>query len=298
MNHRIKGMLLTLWGGICWGLSGSVGQYLFTKENMDSRWLVPIRLGIAGVLLLIYCARRYGKLVLAPWTNRQDARDLVLYGLAGVSACQFLYFLTIQLSTAGMATILQDLSPILILLYTCFTAKRLPRANEILSIALALLGVFLLTTHGSLTELMLPLSALITGCLSAVCVTIYNVTPQNLMRRYPVLLMQGWAFIMGSIVIGCIFRPWTYHYIPTATGCLGIAFVVLIGNVMAFPCYIEGVRLIGPDKGILYGFSEPITAAVISTFVLGSSFTLYDAAGFLCIFIMLVLISVGSRKQP
>ena len=48
MNREIKGALLTLSGGACWGLSGSMGQYLFTRQGMDSRWLVPIRLGLAG----------------------------------------------------------------------------------------------------------------------------------------------------------------------------------------------------------------------------------------------------------
>ena len=52
-TDRTKGALLTLLGGICWGLSGCVGQFLFTHEGMDSRWLVPVRLGIAGVLLLV-----------------------------------------------------------------------------------------------------------------------------------------------------------------------------------------------------------------------------------------------------
>ena len=47
MSDQVKGIALTLLGGICWGVSGSIGQYLFDVEGMDSRWLVPIRLGLA-----------------------------------------------------------------------------------------------------------------------------------------------------------------------------------------------------------------------------------------------------------
>lgn len=120
MKKEMKGALLAIFGGTCWGLSGSVGQYLFTYEGMDSRWLVPIRLGLAGIILLIYCFVRSGKDICRPWQTKRNAIDLVIYGLCGISFCQFLYFLTIQLSNAGTAKILQDLSPIFILAATCY----------------------------------------------------------------------------------------------------------------------------------------------------------------------------------
>ena len=54
MTDSVKGALLTMFGGMCWGVSGCVGQYLFTRQGMDSTWLVPIRLFLAGVILCIY----------------------------------------------------------------------------------------------------------------------------------------------------------------------------------------------------------------------------------------------------
>lgn len=288
------GAFLAAFGGVCWGLSGSMGQFLFTREAMDSRWLVPIRLGLAGIILLLYSAVRWPGKVFEPWKRHQDRLELVIYGLLGVSFCQFLYFLTIQLSTAGVATILQDLAPVMILVVSCLTGHRKPKVRELIAIFLALAGVTLITTHGDLTPAV-SIYALLTGILSAFCVTIYNVVPGRLMKQYPVLLLQGWAFLMGSIVIGLIFHPWTYHYVPSAMGLFGIAFVVLVGNVLAFPCYMMGVKIIGPEKGVLYGFAEPLTAALIATFLLHSPFTIWDAFGFAAVFGMMVLISIKEK---
>jgi drug/metabolite transporter (DMT)-like permease len=296
-SDHIKGAVLTLSGGACWGLSGSMGQFLFNHEGMDVRWLVPIRLGMAGILLLIYCFIKSGAHILDPWKNHSDRSRLLIYGLAGVSACQFLYFTTIQLSSAGAATLLQDLAPAMILLISCFLAKRRPEFLEILAIFLALFGVFLLSTGGDITHMQISPQALATGVLSSVCVTIYNMIPGKLMKRYSVLLLQGWSFLMGSIAIAIIFRSWNLHYVPTAVGWFGIAFVVLVGNVLAFPLYIQGLKYIGPNKGSLYGFSEPVTAAVISTVFLGSPFTFTDGIGFAAIFLMLILISVAGKKH-
>ncbi len=295
-RRRTAGAILTLAGGACWGLSGSMGQYLFNNEGMDVRWLVPIRLGLAGLILLAFCFARSGRHIFDPWKNSRDRRDLLIYGLAGVSACQFLYFTTIQLSSAAVGTILQDLSPAMILLVSCLLARRRPKLMEILAIILALFGVFLLSTGGNPQKMQVSPAALVTGVLCAVCVTIYNMVPGNLMKKYPVVLMQGWSFLMGSAAIALIFRSWTWHYVPTPMGWFGVGFVVIVGNVLAFPLYIQGIKYIGPEKGSLYGFSEPVTAAILSTTVLGSTFTLADAVGFAAIFLMLVLISLSGKK--
>lgn len=38
MNSRTAGMLLTISGGLCWGMSGCMGQYMFSVLGMDSQW--------------------------------------------------------------------------------------------------------------------------------------------------------------------------------------------------------------------------------------------------------------------
>ena len=252
MSDRIKGSALTMGGAACWGVSGCMGQYLFTREGMDSTWLVPIRLFLAGLILCGFFFIKDRKTLFDPWNVRKNPRnaiDLLVYGLAGVSCCQFTYFLTIQLSSAGMGTILQDVSPVIILLVVCIQQKRGPRVFEVCSILLALVGVFLITTHGSLTGLAVSPAALVSGIVSACCVAIYTMWPKKLQEQYPTPMLQGWAFLMGGIMFSLIFRPWQIDYVPTAMGVFGIFIVVVLGNVLAFSLYMSGVPLIGPAEG-------------------------------------------------
>ena len=120
MTDRVKGSILALGGAACWGISGCMGQYLFTTEGMSATWMTPIRLFLAGLILCADYAIKDHRLLFAPWKNGRDRLDLLIYGIAGVSCCQFLYFLTIDLSTAGIATILQDVSPAMILVVACW----------------------------------------------------------------------------------------------------------------------------------------------------------------------------------
>lgn len=297
MNTNIKGILFTILGAACWGLSGTMGQYLFDVQQMDSRWLVPIRLGISGILILAYCIIKHKDTVIKPWKSKEMAFWMLFYGIAGVSTCQFLYFLTIELSNAAIGTIMQDLAPIFILLVTCISMKRAPKISEIISIALAISGVFLLTTHGNIAHLSMPASALFAGVGSAFCVMIYNVLAEKITTEIPVIVAQGWSFLFGGILLGLAFKIWQIHYIPNIYGLLGIAFVVVVGNICAFTLYISGVSIIGPQKAILYSFAEPITAALLSTFVLKSRFTIYDATGFGLIFLMLWMITFSKENN-
>ena len=296
-SKNARGALLCVLGGACWGMSGTMGQYLFDVQGMDSRWLVPIRLGLAGIILLIYSMIRWKKQTLGPWSTKGSIRELLIYGIMGVSFCQFFYFLTIQLSSAAASTILQDLSPIFILAYSCLRGHRKPEVYEVVSIVCALTGIFLLTTHGDIEHMAISGQALLCGIVCAVCVMIYNVAPENLMKHYPVPMLQGWAFLMGGILFTLVFRPWTFGYVPNGMGIFGILFVVVVGNVIAFVSYMKGVRLIGPEKGILYGFAEPVTAAILSITLFHNPFTWWDFSGFVFVFLVLVLISAGGRRE-
>ena len=43
------GVIITILGGCLWGASGACGQYLFENKGVTSRWLVPVRLLMAGI---------------------------------------------------------------------------------------------------------------------------------------------------------------------------------------------------------------------------------------------------------
>ena len=208
MSRQLKGALMAAGGGVCWGISGTMGQYLFTHEAMQTTWLIPIRLSLAGLILFVYWLVKDRRLLFAPWRQRDSAVMLVLYGIFGISLSQFLYFLTIQFSNAAIGTIMQDLSPVMVLLVACATAHRKPRAYEIVSIVLALLGVILLTTHGDLTTFAVSPVALVAGVACAVCVTVYNcLCPRRELRDYPVSMLQAWAFFDGGCALRAVHAP-------------------------------------------------------------------------------------------
>ena len=172
-KRTLRGFLCATLGGVCWGASGTVGQYLFTCQGVDSGWLTVVRMFLAGVVLLGGALVRHRPQLRAIWSDRRDALRLVLFSVGGLMTCQYTYLAAIRYSNSATATVLQYMGQALILLWVCLRARRLPTRREGVALVLALFGAFLLATHGSLTALALSPQALFWGLCAAVSLMLY-----------------------------------------------------------------------------------------------------------------------------
>ena len=122
-NRKAQGVVMTLTGGILWGLCGSCGQFLFQYKEATSDWLVPIRLTGAGhsdfdrTVLIKDRKEDTGSM----GRIRAGRRDILIFSLFGMMLCQYAYFTTIQYSNAGTATVLQYTGPAMILVWLCIS---------------------------------------------------------------------------------------------------------------------------------------------------------------------------------
>ena len=131
---------MALAGGTCWGFSGCCGQYLFEQKGIEAPWLVAVRLFFAGIILVLAGFKLHGTENLRVFRKKRDTIHLLAFAIFGITFCQLTYFMAIQASNAGTATVLQYLSPILILAVVCMRELRLPKGLELAAIGLSLFG--------------------------------------------------------------------------------------------------------------------------------------------------------------
>lgn len=290
-DRRAIGFAMAFVGGCLWGFSGACGQYLFENKGLTSDWLVPWRLLISGLLMVSWTIARQGRASFTIWRQPRHAKLLVMFGVLGVTGCQYTYFMAIEHSNVGTATVLQYLGPALIMLYLCARARRWPKATEIIVITLDLIGIFLLATHGSIHTMALSKEALFWGLLGAVFVAVYTISPIELLARYDSIQVVGWGMLLGGVLLQIWKRPWTMQVTIDAEVIVFTALVILVGSIAAFTLYIEGVHRIGPAKGSLISSVEPVSAALFAVFWLGVELTGFDLAGFACIIATLAILS-------
>ncbi len=263
-NLRMKGVVLTLLGGTLWGFCGSCGQFLFQYKEVTSDWLVPLRLTLAGFLILVLLALKEKGRVLDVWREREGRRDIVIFSIFGMMLCQYSYFTTIQYSNAGTATVLQYTGPALILVYLCVRDRKRPKAYELAALFCSMFGTFILATHGNVSELAIPARALLWGMISAVTLVVYTLQPAGLMKKHSTLLTLGWGMLLGGLALMLVMRPWTLSPVVDGQTMLAMTFIVLFGTICAFYFYLTGVKLVGASGASMLACIEPVAATVIS----------------------------------
>ena len=291
-----KGSLMAAAGAVCWGFSGCCGQFLFVERGVQAPWLVTLRLVIAGIFLIINGFILSGRDNLRIFYRKADRIHLIVFGLAGITFCQFSYFMAVQSSNAGTATVLQYLSPILILLWLCIREMRLPGGMELLAILLSLAGVFLIGTHGDLSGLQLSKEGLFWGLMAAVAAMIYTVLPGTLVNRYGICQVLGYGMFMGGVALAIFVQPWRVSLVWDGAMFAALFGVILVGTALAFGLYLKGVSMIGPLKGSLISGLEPVSSILISVFWLGTAFTALDFLGFALILAAVAMLAETGKK--
>ena len=298
-NKTMIGIVFALAGGLCWGFSGSCGQFLFDVYKLDPIWLCSVRVFCAGLILLALSLIKCKKQVLAILKNKKDLLFTFLFGILGLLISQLCYLTAISYSNAATATVLQYLGPVMIMVFTCVWKKRAPNLAELFALILALGGTFLIATHGNIGELSISPLALVFGLLAALALVFYTLLPGGVIAKYGTLPVMGCGMTMGGIIFLPFAHPWTYGVRLDAAGVAAVVAIIIVGTVMAFSLYLMGVEYAGAVKASVVSSIEPVSAAVISALWLGSDFAPMDIVGFICVISAVIILSLfkGRAKQ-
>ncbi len=280
MSKYTKGVLITLLGGACWGLSGTCSQYLCSVQGMDTRWVTALRLLGAGVVLLLLAAVQQREQLQKLLRDKRAVLYCVVFGVCGLLFTQFTYITSITKSNSGTATVLQYLSVVIVLFVECIAMRRLPVRREWLAMGSCLFGTFLVATHGSVTSLYISRDGLIWGFISAAAAAAYIIIPQRLMRKWGSILPVGMGMLSGGIACVLLMRIWTISVSFSAQSVVMTIFVVLVGTALAFTAFLRGTAIVGPARGNMLGCVEPLTATLTTALFMHTAFAGMDLIGF------------------
>lgn len=303
LKHRIKGTVMVIIGAAFWGISGTVAQQLFQYQGVSVGWLVTARLLFAGLILLLFSL--FGKnraRIWQIWQHPKRAIQLLVFGLFGMLGVQYTYFASINRGNAAVATLLQYLAPLFILIYYMLRRTEKPRLIDGVSMALALLGTYLLLTNGHGGELHLPLSAVIWGILSGLALAFYTLYPGTLLSEWGSPVVVGWGMLIGGIGLSFFTPPWQagpVHWSFLTVSFIG--FVVVFGTLIAFYLYLESLAYISPRESSLLACVEPLTSVVTAVVWLGVTMKLYQSIGAACVIVMIILLAIkpsAAESEP
>ena len=267
-GNQLRGVLCVLVGAISWGFSGACGQFLFSHYNINTAWLSCMRMLVTGVILTIAYIIRERKAAFDIFKSTRDFFGIILFAIFGVGLCQYAYLEAIHHTNAGIATALQYLAPVMVLIISCVRRLRPPKFREIVAVLLAVGGTFLIATHGN------------------------TLLPERMLKKWGSQPVVGYGMLICGVVYSCIVKVWTIPVHLDFYGILAVAAMVLIGTMMSFLLFLQGVHDIGPVRASMISSVEPVSATLFSVLWLGTVMTTMDLVGMACILVMVIILSV------
>lgn len=297
-NKRMIGFLLVVSGCFFWGIGGTVAQQLFS-QGIEVSWLVSTRLVIAGALLLLTQAIfKDRKQILEIWQHKYSATRLVIFSIVGMLAVQYTYMASIKEGNAAVATLLQYLAPVMIIVWAVFRRQAKFTRKDAVTIVLALAGSFLLLTNGSLSAFAVPKLAIFWGLLSGVSLAFYTLYAIPLLKYFDSLVVVGWAMVLAGLTMSFAKAPWDVDVSTwTFTTILYLVIVIIFGTMLAFWFYIESLQTLKAKESSLLGNIEPLTAVLATVLWLKEPFGTYQWLGATMILIMMIYIALRAEKK-
>lgn len=236
-EHTAKGRLLMLATALLWGLAGVCVKSI----PWNSMSIMSARCLIAIIMLAIM--RKSIKLKV----NKKTALGAVMMCLTGI-----LYMMSIKLTTAATAIVLQYIAPILVYLYSVVFRREKLRACEAVIVAAVFGGCVLSFADGlDPTRLLGNALGLLSGVTFAAQIIIFNDTDTN--SDDGIFLSNIIGFLAGLPFVffdkGLDFSPKTVMWVLI----LGI-FQYGLANI----CYSKGCQHVDKIEGALILTVEPI----------------------------------------
>ncbi|WP_312983630.1 EamA family transporter [Atlantibacter sp.] len=296
MSYAKKGMLYVLLAAIFWGSSGVAAQYIMEQSQISAPFLTMIRLLFSGFILLTLSFMQ-GDKIFAMFKVRRDAISLIIFSLFGALLVQFTFLVAIEKSNAATATILQFLSPTIIVMWFAAILKKRPSRYVMMAVVTSLIGTFLLVTHGNPTSLSISGAALFWGIASAFAAAFYTTYPSKLIGQYGTLPIVGWSMLIGGAALLPFYSGQHNGVTVNSHVLMAFFYLVVVGTALTFSIYLKGAQMIGGPKASILSCAEPLSSALLSLALLGISFTLPDWLGTLMILSSVALISLDSRRK-
>ena len=291
------GMGLAIMGALFWGLSGTSVQFLENAKHLNVEWLLEVRLLVAGILTIMIAYMQDGKRIFDIFKNAKDFGKLLIFGILGIALAQYTYFRAIAISGVGVATVLQYVAPTMIIIYLFLRYFKKPSILELFCIVLAMVGTVCIVMQEGLDISSFNGEAMFWGLVSAASICVYTLQPIELLKKYGTTSIVGFAMFICGILSLAMFQQIDSEAIWDGMTWVGLFTIIILGTVVSFNAYIEGVRRIGAIQGSILSSLEPISAAIFGWALLGNGFTLVGIFGMFCIIATVFIIAWDRQRK-
>ncbi|EKW99096.1 DMT family transporter [Ligilactobacillus saerimneri] len=295
-QHVVKGIILAALASVMWGISGTILQFISQTAHIPAAWFLSVRTLISGVIILTISFFVYGTKIFTVFKDRRQAFYLFAYGILGLALNLLTFYHSVQLGNSAMATILQYLSPLFIVLGTVVLERQWPLRSDLIAFVIALVGIFLSITRGDISQLSIPMSAFLWGLGSGITAAFYVVLPRPVVAEHPPFVVLGW----GTLIAGVFFniqRPlWVGAPALNMKLVLAIGAVILLGTILPFGTLLYSLHFAPADVVSIMDAVQPLATLVLSVIFFSLHLTWAEIIGSILVIVGIYVLQRGRRQ--
>jgi len=264
----MSGYFFAIAAAVFWGLSGPAAKYLF-NNGVSPLALTQMRQTLSFFLLMgLFVVWRRDLL----YIRMKDLLFFAVLGIAGLAMVQISYYSAISKIQVASAILLEYMAPVFILIYSAAFLKEKFSAAKCVSLLLAVAGCALVAGAYKVDFLKLNMAGVAWGLLSALFFSFYTLYGQSGLKRYSPLTLFAYASGFGSILWWVLNPPHAFFAVKySGLTWLVVGYVALLGTIVPFVLYFEGLRRMEASRVSITSTLEPVIAGVAAYFFVGET---------------------------
>ena len=284
MFHRYTTISLSILAAIIWG-----STYWVTTEWLPAGYPITVamlRARPAGLLLTLLL-RRFP----AP---AQWPRLLILGGL-NFTIFWICLFVAAYRLPGGVAATLMAIQPLIVIGLSHWVLRSRIALRTVVAAAAGVAGVGLLVLTAQMALDVTGIAAALVGAAAMALGTVLSKAWRN---DTPLLTFTGWQLTTGGVLLvppALLLEP-AFPAIDTG-GLLGLAWLSLIGALLSYIFWFNGIAQLSPVQMSAFGFLSPVTAILLGWVLLDQSLGLLQLAGIGLIVLSIFSIHTGEQRR-
>jgi len=274
---------------VFWASGGSASKFLF-HSGITPFQLVQLRITVSAVLLFVWLLWR------RPVLLKIDPKDVpyfLILGTLGMAAINVAYLYAISKLNVAAAILLEYLAPVFIAMHSLFFLREKISRTTLIAIVGAVSGCYLVVGAYNLSILSMNLSGILSGVGAALAFAWWSVHGEYGMRRYDPWTVLFFALLVATVIWNILHPPLQALLRPHSPSTwFWIVFVALVGTILPFGLYYEGINWIRSTRASITATLEPITAAGISYIFLNEVMEPLQMAGGALVITSVILLQV------